>query len=306
MAHDLRAILRLAAGKEAQPSAVILDGRTMQSTPESGGRAGYDGHKRRKGSKVHAAVDTLGHLLALKITPANEQERAQVGELARDVQEVIIDARYEKVRRDGVVLDCAILGVSTALSEAEVHWRTFLTSLQDRGLHGTTFIVSDDHKGIRAALAARFAGVPWQRCQFHLQQNLMHYVPKIAMRSAVARELREVLHAHTRSQADALLNTMVAKYRKSAPELADWLEANVPESLTVLSLPPEHRARMRTSNGAERLNQEIKRRTRVARVFPNPDSLLRLVTAVLAEISDEWESGKIHLNMNPPSYQQAA
>jgi len=88
MAHDLRAILRLAAGKEAQPSAVILDGRTMQSTPESGSRAGYDGHKRRKGSKVHAAVDTLGHLLALKITPANEQERAQVGELARDVQEV--------------------------------------------------------------------------------------------------------------------------------------------------------------------------------------------------------------------------
>jgi len=233
---------------------------------------------------------------------------------------LIIDARYEKVRRDGVVLDCAvlvaigidqdgkraILGVSTALSEAEVHWRSFLASLQDRGLHGTTFIVSDDHKGLRAALAARFAGVPWQRCQFHLQQNLMHYVPKIAMRSAVAAELRQVLHASTRPQADALLNTMAAQYRKSAPELADWLEANVPESLTVLSLPPEHRTRMRTSNGAERLNQEIKRRTRVARVFPNPDSLLRLVTAVLAEISDEWESGKIHLNMNPPSHQQAA
>ncbi len=178
--------------------------------------------------------------------------------------------------------------------------------MQDRGLHGTTFIVSDDHKGLRAALAARFAGVPWQRCQFHLQQNLMHYVPKIAMRSAVARELREVLHAPTRPQADALLKTMVANHRKSAPELADWLEANVPESLTVLSIPPEHRARMRTSNAAERLNQEIKRRTRVARVFPNTDSLLRLVSAILSEISDEWESGKIHPNMNPPSNQQAA
>jgi transposase len=88
MAHDLRQVLRMLAEKQEQPSAVILDGRTLQSTPESGGRAGYDGHKRRKGSKVHAAVDTLGHLLALKVTPANEQERAQVGDLVKDVQEV--------------------------------------------------------------------------------------------------------------------------------------------------------------------------------------------------------------------------
>ena len=87
MAHDLRAVLRLAAGKTAAPSAAILDSRTLQSTPESGGRAGYDGAKKRKGSKVHAAVDTLGHLLALKVTAANEQDRAQVGDLARAVQE---------------------------------------------------------------------------------------------------------------------------------------------------------------------------------------------------------------------------
>ena len=88
MAHDLRQMLRMLAGKQEQPSAVILDGRTMQSTPESGSRAGYDGYKRRKGSKVHVAVDTLGHLLALKVTPASEQERAQVGDLLKDVQEV--------------------------------------------------------------------------------------------------------------------------------------------------------------------------------------------------------------------------
>lgn len=233
---------------------------------------------------------------------------------------LIVDARYEKVRRDGVVLDAAvlvaigidqngqraILGVSAALSEAEVHWREFLTSLQDRGLNGVLFIVSDDHKGLRAALKARFAGVPWQRCQFHLQQNAMAYVPKLALRAQVAAELREVLHAPARAQADALLKTLVANYRQSAPELADWLEANVPESLTVLSLPPEHRTRLRTSNAAERLNQEIKRRTRVARVFPNTASLLRLVTAILSEISDDWESSKTYLNMNPPSYHQAA
>jgi transposase-like protein len=233
---------------------------------------------------------------------------------------LIIDARYEKVRRDGVVLDAAvlvaigidengrraILGVSTALSEAEVHWREFLTTLQDRGLNGVLFIVSDDHKGLRAALRARFAGVPWQRCQFHLQQNAIAYVPKIALRGQVAAELREVLHAPTRAQADALLRTLVTKYRSGAPELADWLETNVPESLTVLSLPLEHRSRMRTSNAAERLNQEIKRRTRVARVFPNTDSLLRLVSAILSEVSDDWESSKTYINMNPPSHQQAA
>jgi transposase len=88
MAHDLREVLRLAAQKQAQPSAVILDGRTLQSTPESGSRAGYDGYKRKKGSKVHVAVDTLGHLLALKVTAANEQERAQVGDLVAEVQKV--------------------------------------------------------------------------------------------------------------------------------------------------------------------------------------------------------------------------
>jgi transposase len=87
MVHDLRALLRLAVGRNAEPSAVIYDAQTLQSTPESGGRAGYDGHKRRKGSKAHIAVDTLGHLIALVVTPANEQERAQVSDLSKAVQE---------------------------------------------------------------------------------------------------------------------------------------------------------------------------------------------------------------------------
>lgn len=234
---------------------------------------------------------------------------------------LILDARYEKVRRDGVVLDCAvlvatgvdttghrtILGTSTALSEGEVHWRDFLTSLQDRGLHGVIYIVSDDHQGLSAARRARFVGVPWQRCQFHLLQNAMQYVPKVAMRTSVADQLREVLHANTRAYADALLKAMVTKYSKTAPELSSWLEENVPQSLTVLSLPIEHHARMRTSNAAERINQEIKRRTRVIRVFPNTKSLLRLVTAILNDICDHWETSTIpYLNMNPPSRQYTA
>jgi putative transposase len=234
---------------------------------------------------------------------------------------LILDARYEKVRRDGVVLDCAvllaigiaasgersILGVSVALSEAETHWRDFLSSLQERGLHGTAFIVSDDHAGLQAARCARFPAIPWQRCQFHLQQNALHYVPRVALRKTVASQLREIFNAPTLELANALLRKIVSSYRKSAPELAAWLEKNLPESFTVFALPKEHRLLLRTSNAAERLNQEIKRRTRVARIFPNPKSLLRLVTALLAEISDHWEtSPQLYLNMNPPSRRQAA
>jgi transposase-like protein len=234
---------------------------------------------------------------------------------------LILDARYEKVRRDGVVLDCAVLvaigidatgersvlGVSVALSEAQTHWGDFLSSLQERGLHGTKFIVSDDHAGLKAARCARFPGVPWQRCQFHLQQNAQHYCPRIAMRKTVAAQLREIFEAPSLPLAEALLKKMVSGYRKAAPELAAWLEQNVPESLSVFALPKEHRLYLRTSNLAERVNQEIKRRTRVARIFPNPKSLLRLVSAILADIDDDWETAdQIYLNMNPPSRHHAA
>ena len=234
---------------------------------------------------------------------------------------LILDARYEKVRRDGVVLDAAvlvaigidatgqrsILGCSVALSEAEAHWREFLASLQERGLHGVEFIVSDDHAGLQAARRARFPGVPWQRCQFHLQQNALHYVPRIALRKTVTAQLREIFNAPTLALAEALLKKMLATYSKSAPELAAWLEKNVPESFTVFARPKEHRLHLRTSNLAERVNQEVKRRTRVARIFPNPKSLLRLVTALLCDLSEEWETSRqIYLNMNPPSRRQSA
>jgi putative transposase len=224
---------------------------------------------------------------------------------------LIVDARYEKVRINGVVRSCAVLialgidaegkrsvlGVSAQLSEAEVHWRAFLASLQERGLHGVLFIVSDDHAGLRAALTARFAGVSWQRCQFHLQQNAMAFVPKIHLREEVAADLRSIFNAADLPQAQQRLKTITEKYKESAPKLSAWLEANVPESLTVFTLPEAHRKKLRTTNSLERLNKEIKRRTRVATLFPNEKSLQRLVTALLSETSDEWETGKIYLTM---------
>jgi len=225
---------------------------------------------------------------------------------------LVLDARYEKVRHQGEVVSCAvltaigilpdgrrsILGTSVALSEAEIHWRDFLASLQARGLTGVEYVVSDDHSGIKQALRIRLTGVPWQRCQFHLAQNALHYAPTSEMRRTVAAGLRRVLNSADRREAEERLARLVAEHRKAAPKLAAWLETNVPESLTVFSLPEAHRRRLRTTNGLERLNKEIKRRTRVATLFPNEASLLRLVTAVLMEVSEEWETGKIYLTFN--------
>lgn len=226
-----------------------------------------------------------------------------------EIPYLFLDARYEKVRIGGTVVSCAllvaigvqpdgrrsVLGLSVSLSEAEVHWREFLAGLQARGLHGVRLITSDDHAGLRAALQARFAGVPWQRCQFHLQQNLIDHLPPNVPQDEASRDLRSVFNAPNRAEADRLLGQMVSKHVTSAPKLAAWLEANVPEGLAVFAFPAEHRRRLRTNNALERLNRELKRRTRVASIFPNEASLLRLATAVLMETDDEWQTEKRYL-----------
>jgi putative transposase len=223
---------------------------------------------------------------------------------------IILDARYEKVRIDGTVRSCAVLiaiginsegkrsviGTSAKLSEAEVHWRDFLASLQERGLHGVEFIVSDQHAGLRAALQARFPGVLWQRCQFHFQQNAMAYVPSVHLREEVARDIRSIFNSADLAEAQRRLKLVAEKYKQSAAKLAEWLQANAAECLAVFQRPEHQRRKLRTTNSLERLNKEIKRRTRVATLFPNEKSLERLVTALLSEISDEWETGKTYLN----------
>ena len=225
------------------------------------------------------------------------------------VEYLIVDARYEKVRVAGSVRDCAVLiaigiqpsghrsvlGVSVSLSEAEVHWREFLVSLKQRGLHGVKLIVSDAHEGLKAARQATFAGVPWQRCQFHLAQNAMQHTPKVELRKQVADDIRNIFIARNADDATEELCRFVERYKDTAPKLAAWAEANIPEGLAIFGIPAEHRKRMRTTNMLERQNRELKRRTRVATLFPNEASLLRLVTAVLVELSDEWETGMKYL-----------
>ncbi len=225
---------------------------------------------------------------------------------------LVLDATYLKVRHGGSVVDCAVLvaagvredgkrsvlGCSVSLSEAEVHWRSFLEGLIGRGLHGVKLITSDDHSGLRAALRAVFPSVGWQRCQVHLQRNATAYVPKAEMRGPVARDIRAIFNAPDRAEAERLLRLTVERYQESAPKLSDWMETNLVEGLTVFGLPEQHRRRLRTSNVLERTNRELKRRTRVASLFPNEASALRLVSAVLAETSDEWETGRLYLSMD--------
>lgn len=226
---------------------------------------------------------------------------------------VLLDARYERVREAGRLVDCAVLvavgitdtghrrvlGVSVALSEAEVHWRVFLEGLVKRGLSGVKLIVSDDHAGLKAARRAVLPAVPWQRCQFHLQQNAQGYVTRLDQREPIARRIRAIFTAPERAEAERLLNEAIAQWRADAPKLADWAEANLPEGFAVFDYPQAHRVRLRTTNGLERINRELKRRTRVVSMFPNTASCLRLVSALLTEFDEEWMSGKVYLAMKP-------
>jgi transposase-like protein len=219
---------------------------------------------------------------------------------------VIVDALYEKIREGGRVISSAILigygidddgkrhvlGISIATSEAEIHWRNFFQSLVQRGLHGIETITSDAHAGLQLAICTVFSGVQWQRCQFHLQQNAMSYVPRLDMRVLVAEQIRQIFNASRRSEADRLLQEAIAEWTKKAPKLAAWAEENIPQGLAVMSWDKRKQKKLRTSNLAERVNKEIRRRTRVVGIFPNAEACLRLITAFLMETDEDWSVEK--------------
>jgi len=254
---------------------------------------------------VSLSSSQVSHATALLDTDLEKWRNRPLGEYPY----LFLDAYYEQVREDGQVRYLAvltavgvnqdgkreILGVSVSMSEHEVHWRDFLESLKARGLGGMQLITSDDHAGLRAARLAVFGSIPWQRCQFHLQQNAQAYVPRKEMQTEVAEDIRTIFNAPDRTTAETYLARVVEKYQKTASRLADWMAENIPEGLAVFSFPVAHRRLIRTTNGVERLHREVRRRARVVSIFPNQASCLRLVSAVLAEISDEWLTGRIYL-----------
>jgi transposase-like protein len=224
-----------------------------------------------------------------------------------------LDATYYKVRIDGVVRDCTtliahgirrddgkrmILGVSCALSEAEVHWRGFLNGLKERGIGIPDLVTSDAHSGLTAALKAALNGTPWQRCQFHLQQNAQEHVTKQHLKSKVASDIKVIFNADDFAHGQERLTDFVKTYAQTQPRLAAWAEENLPDGFAVFAFPEAQRKRLRTSNACENVNGQIKKRTRVVGLFPSEESLLRLVTGVLIEISESWETGKAYLSQN--------
>lgn len=224
---------------------------------------------------------------------------------------IYLDASYFKVRHNGTVIDMAcliacgvnsngyreILGNSVSLSEASIHWREFLQSLQKRGLHGTQLITSDDHPGLKDARKKVFPSVPWQRCQYHMSQNAQSYAPNKILKSAIGEAMRDVFQSPTREIANMMIEKIVVEFEKKAPEFVSWLQENIEEGLTCYNYPKDHRPRIRTSNMVERLNREIKRRTNVAVLFPNKESLHRLITALLSERHEEWITSCKYLNI---------
>jgi len=228
---------------------------------------------------------------------------------------LFLDALYLKVRHNGTVIDQAVLiaygvnqfgrrellGASVSLSEAEIHWREFLESLQKRGLSGLELITSDDHSGLRAAMRSVFPSVLWQRCQFHMSQNAQHYVPKKSLRESIANAMRDIFNSPNLKTAHQIIKATSEQFKEIAPEFVSWLEENIEEGLTCYQFPKKHRKKIRTSNGVERVNREVKRRSRVAVLFPNKESALRLVTAILMEIHEEWVTGRVYLDMEKES-----
>lgn len=308
--------LRVPQTRDSQfyPSALERGERSERALKLAIAEMYVQGVSTRKVAKITAelcGLDVTSTQVSRAAELLDEELEAWRNRPLGQVEYLILDARYEKARIGGSVRDCAVLmaigilpdghrtvlGVSVSLSEAEVHWRDFLESLCQRGMRGVKYVVSDDHSGLKAARQAVLPSVPWQRCQFHLAQNAMHHVPKMSMRPKVAQDLRNIFDAKDHHDAQAELKRFVQSYATSAPKLAAWAEANIPEGLTVFQLPRRHRKRMRTTNMLERQNKEIKRRTRVATLFPNEQSVLRLITAVLVELSEEWETGMRYLTI---------
>lgn len=223
---------------------------------------------------------------------------------------LVLDARYEKVREDGVIRSQAVqvaiginregrrcvLGVELANRESVTSWRDFLVKLKQRGLRGVEFAVTDDHAGLKQGIAEVLPETVWQRCYVHFLRNALDYLPRKANDDCLV-ELRWLYDRHDVEQARQDLALWLAKWQGKYPKLCNWVEANIEETFAFYRLPAEHHKHMKSTNMLERLNQELKRRTLVVRIFPNAASCLRLVRALAVEIHEDWIEATRYLNM---------
>jgi putative transposase len=230
--------------------------------------------------------------------------------LEEDYPYLILDARYEKVREDGVIRSQAVLiaigihwegqrqvlAVEMANRESQSSWKDFLIRLKERGLSGVEFVVSDDHAGLKKAISEVLTEAAWQRCYVHFLRNALDYLPRKADDDCL-QELRWIYDRRDIQEAQRDLAAWIAKWQGKYPKLVDWAEANIGETLTFYRLPRAHHKHLKSTNMLERLNEEIKRRTRVVRIFPNAESCLRLIRALCVETHETWLEDNRYLNM---------
>lgn len=267
--------------------------------------------------KVKAITEELcGHSFsASAISAVNKGLDESLSEFAHRILEepypyLILDARYERVREGGVIRSQAVLvaigvnadgyrqtlGVELAGRETQTSWREFLLALRERGLHGVEFVVSDDHAGLRRALREVLSEVAWQRCYVHFLRNALDHLPRKRDDDCL-QELRWLYDRRTLAEAQKDLAAWLSRWQGTYPRLCDWVEGEIGETFTFYLLPLGHHKHLKNTNMLERFNQEIKRRTRVVRIFPNRDSCLRLVRALAAETHEGWLEEHRYLNM---------
>jgi putative transposase len=267
--------------------------------------------------KVKAVTETLcGHSFsASAISAINKSldealRRFAERRLSEPFPYLILDARYEKVRESGIIVSQAVLiavavdgegrrqvlGVELANRESRSSWRDFLSGLKQRGLFGIEFVVSDDHEGLKQAIREVLPGAAWQRCYVHFLRNALDHLPR-KLADDCLQELRWIYDRRDLAEVRGDIAAWLTKWQPKHPKLCDWVEENIEETLTYYRLPLPHHKHMKSTNMLERLNQEIKRRTHVVRIFPNMESCLRLVRALAVETHENWLEGTRYLNM---------
>jgi putative transposase len=240
-----------------------------------------------------------------------ELEKFASRKLEEEYAYLIVDARYERIREDGVIRSQAVLvaiginwdgrrcvlGVEMANRESQTSWKEFLEKLRERGLRGVQLVVSDDHSGLKKALREVLPQALWQRCYVHFLRNALDYLPRKCYDDCLT-ELRWIYERRTGQEARQDLAGWVARWAGRYPKLCRWVEENIEETLTFYALPLAHHKHLKSTNLLERLNEELKRRTLVVRIFPNTASCLRLTRALAVEIHEDWIEATRYLNMD--------
>jgi putative transposase len=239
-----------------------------------------------------------------------ELERFAKRRLEEEYPYLVLDARYEKIRQDGVIQSQAVqvaiginwegrrcvLAVELANRESGSSWKEFLLALKQRGLRGVICVVSDDHAGLRAAIPEVLPEASWQRCYVHFLRNALDHLPRKKDDDCLT-ELRWIYERRNVEEARRDLAAWLTKWESRYAKLCDWAEANIEETLTFYRLPQQHHKHLKSTNMLERINQELKRRTLVVRIFPNQASCLRLIRALAVEIHEDWVEAIRYLNM---------